>query len=69
MHFEEVGEVETLMMEFVKFLWKYENSFEVHFRFMQPTGNETIKTLLDNIENTLFKECIVARKDIYSNVA
>ena len=46
LHFEEVGEVETLMMEFVKFLWKYENSFEVHFRLMQPAGNETIRQLL-----------------------
>ena len=39
LHFESVGEVETLMVEFVKFLWKYENSYEIHYRFLMPTGN------------------------------
>ena len=45
-HFIDLSELDLLILKFVEFLWQYENSFEVHYNFLQPAGNESIRQLI-----------------------
>lgn len=67
-HFTDLSELDFLILETVRYLWKFENAFEVHFNFFQPTSHEPIQLLLEGLESTLEKECLFGRKQLYSTV-
>lgn len=37
--FYDLSQMEMLMLRFVEFLWKYENSYEIIYSFLQPTNH------------------------------
>lgn len=69
MGFYDLSQLEMLMLRFVEFLWKYENSYEIIYSFMQPTSHEIIEELLSTLQKNLEHNCMIVVKQIYSNVA
>ena len=42
-----------LMLKFVEFLWKYENSYEIIYSFTLPANNEVIEEVLSTLQKNL----------------
>ncbi|CAM6005744.1 unnamed protein product [Sphagnum balticum] len=63
-----IGYLEELILRVTDFLWKYENSFEVEYSLLVPSGSTQLVQFTADLSKKLEHNCLVISKQAYSTL-